>query len=165
MQGRGGGIYPALKGRGYALASWQLARDKARERAWNRPPRSPPDLWAKLSPRWGEATAWASGQRRANRLRPPPTQLWPATVHGRETIGWLASALLDIEPRLRRIPAYRHQPRLREAIHPELGLVNTEANERTVASTTQASRGISTENGLDTPPWGLEKTQGCGKWG
>ena len=45
----------------------------------------------------------------------------------------LASALLDIEPRLRRIRAYRHLPRLREAIQRELGLVNTEANERTVA--------------------------------
>ena len=45
----------------------------------------------------------------------------------------LASALLDIEPRLRRIRADRHLPRLREAIQRELGLVNTEANERSVA--------------------------------
>ena len=46
---------------------------------------------------------------------------------------WLASALVDIEPRLRRIRAYRHLPRLREAIQRELGLVNTEANETSVA--------------------------------
>lgn len=45
----------------------------------------------------------------------------------------LASARVDIEPRLRRIRAYRHLPRLREAIQRELGLLNTEANERTVA--------------------------------
>ena len=45
----------------------------------------------------------------------------------------LASGLLDIEPRLRRIRAHRHLARLREAIQRELGLVNTEANERTVA--------------------------------
>lgn len=46
---------------------------------------------------------------------------------------WLASALLDIEPRLRRIRGYKHLPRLREAIQRELGLVDTEANGRSVA--------------------------------
>lgn len=35
---------------------------------------------------------------------------------------WLATALLDIEPRLRRIRGYRHLPLLREAIQRELGL-------------------------------------------
>ena len=35
---------------------------------------------------------------------------------------WLATALLDIEPRLRRVRGYQHLPRLREAIQRELGL-------------------------------------------
>jgi len=35
---------------------------------------------------------------------------------------WLATALLDIEPRLRRIRGYQHLPRLREAIQRELSL-------------------------------------------
>jgi len=34
---------------------------------------------------------------------------------------WLAAALLDIEPRLRRIRGYQHLPRLREALQRELG--------------------------------------------
>lgn len=42
---------------------------------------------------------------------------------------WLATALLDIEPRLRRIRGYRHLPRLREAIQRELGLPAHEADE------------------------------------
>ena len=33
---------------------------------------------------------------------------------------WLAVALLDIEPRLRRIKGYRHLPDLREALKREL---------------------------------------------
>ncbi len=40
---------------------------------------------------------------------------------------WLATALLDIEPRLRRIRGYRHLPRLREAIQRELGLLGRQA--------------------------------------
>jgi len=35
---------------------------------------------------------------------------------------WLAAALLDIEPRLRRLLGYRHLPLLREAIQEELGI-------------------------------------------
>ena len=35
---------------------------------------------------------------------------------------WVATALLDIEPRLRRIKGYRHLPMLRQAIQAELGL-------------------------------------------
>lgn len=35
---------------------------------------------------------------------------------------WLAAALLDIEPRLRKVKGYRHLPRLREALHRELKL-------------------------------------------
>jgi transposase-like protein len=41
---------------------------------------------------------------------------------------WLASALLDIEPRLNRIRGYRHLPRLREAIRRGLGLIGPEAD-------------------------------------
>ena len=37
---------------------------------------------------------------------------------------WLAAALLDIEPRLRRLSGYRHLPQLRAAIQIELGIVN-----------------------------------------
>jgi len=35
---------------------------------------------------------------------------------------WLAAALLDIEPRLRRLLGYRHLPLLRQAIQEELGI-------------------------------------------
>ena len=35
---------------------------------------------------------------------------------------WVATALLDIEPRLRRVKGYRHLPMLRQAIQVELGL-------------------------------------------
>ena len=35
---------------------------------------------------------------------------------------WLAAALLDIEPRLRRLLGYRHLPLLRAAIQRELGI-------------------------------------------
>lgn len=35
---------------------------------------------------------------------------------------WMASALLDIEPKLNRIQGYRHLPKLREAIQKELGI-------------------------------------------
>ena len=33
---------------------------------------------------------------------------------------WLAAALMDIEPRLRRLSGYRHLPKLREAIMADL---------------------------------------------
>jgi len=42
---------------------------------------------------------------------------------------WLATALLDIEPRLRRIRGYQHLPRLRQAIQRELNLPGCEAQE------------------------------------
>ncbi len=35
---------------------------------------------------------------------------------------WVATALLDIEPRLRRVKGYRHLPMLRQAIQTELGI-------------------------------------------
>ena len=44
---------------------------------------------------------------------------------------WLATALLDIEPRLRRIRGYRHLPVLRAALRAELGLDGREADGRT----------------------------------
>ena len=46
---------------------------------------------------------------------------------------WLATALLDIEPRLRRIRGYRHLPLLRAALQRELGLTDKLAEERSVA--------------------------------
>lgn len=39
-----------------------------------------------------------------------------------QTHRWLAAALLDIEPRLRRLFGYRHLPRLRTAIQQDLGI-------------------------------------------
>jgi putative transposase len=38
---------------------------------------------------------------------------------------WVATALLDIEPRLRRVKGYRHLPMLRQAIQAELGIKNS----------------------------------------
>ena len=35
---------------------------------------------------------------------------------------WVATALLDIEPRLRRVKGYRHLPMLRQAIQAEFGI-------------------------------------------
>jgi transposase-like protein len=40
---------------------------------------------------------------------------------------WLATALLDIEPRLRKVKGYRHLPRLREALQQELNGKKTPA--------------------------------------
>jgi putative transposase len=42
---------------------------------------------------------------------------------------WLATALLDIEPRLRRIRGHKHLPQLREAIQRELSRLGCEAQE------------------------------------
>ena len=39
---------------------------------------------------------------------------------------WFATALVDIEPRLRRVKGYRYLSRLREALHHELGLAKGE---------------------------------------
>ena len=38
---------------------------------------------------------------------------------------WLATALLDIEPRLRKVMGYRHLPRLRDALKRELKTIDT----------------------------------------
>ena len=38
---------------------------------------------------------------------------------------WLATALLDIEPRLRRVKGYRHLPKLREALQRDLNIEKT----------------------------------------
>ena len=43
---------------------------------------------------------------------------------------WLASALVDIEPRLRKIIGYRHLPKLREALKRELKIETTKTNTR-----------------------------------
>ena len=40
---------------------------------------------------------------------------------------WLATALLDIEPRLRKVKGYRHLPKLREALRQALTLIGTAA--------------------------------------
>lgn len=46
---------------------------------------------------------------------------------------WLAAALLDIEPRLRRLVGYRHLPRLQAAIMKELKLESVNAKSRRAA--------------------------------
>ena len=43
---------------------------------------------------------------------------------------WLATALMDIEPRLRRVVGYRHLPKLREALRKELKIENKTANRK-----------------------------------
>ena len=43
---------------------------------------------------------------------------------------WLASALADIEPRLRKIMGYRHLPKLRDALKRELKIETTKTNTR-----------------------------------
>ncbi len=46
---------------------------------------------------------------------------------------WLATALLDIEPRLRRLVGYRHLPLLRAAIQKELGISQPESHVHSAA--------------------------------
>ena len=46
---------------------------------------------------------------------------------------WLAAALLDIEPRLRRLLGYRHLPLLRAAIQEELGITQLENHAHSAA--------------------------------
>ena len=46
---------------------------------------------------------------------------------------WLAAALLDIEPRLRRLSGYRHLPLLRTAIQEELEITNPDSAVHTAA--------------------------------
>jgi putative transposase len=46
---------------------------------------------------------------------------------------WLATALLDIEPRLRRLVGYRHLPLLRAAIQKELGINQPESHVHSAA--------------------------------
>ncbi len=43
---------------------------------------------------------------------------------------WLATALMDIEPRLRRVVGYRQLPKLREALRKELKIENKTANRK-----------------------------------
>jgi transposase-like protein len=47
---------------------------------------------------------------------------------------WLTAALLDIEPRLRRLSGYKHLPKLRAAIQKELGLTAPESAVRSTAA-------------------------------
>ncbi len=49
---------------------------------------------------------------------------WKNSVHKQR---WLAAALLDIEPRLRKLSGHRHLPALRDAIQRELGLTAPES--------------------------------------
>ena len=62
---------------------------------------------------------------------------------------WLATALLDIEPRLRKVMGYRHLPRLRDALQRELEDRHDDLNEGSGVSNQEPSR-VSTRNGLDS---------------
>jgi putative transposase len=46
---------------------------------------------------------------------------------------WLATALLEIEPRLRKLLGYRHLPKLRTAIQKQLGITQPESTAHSVA--------------------------------
>ena len=46
---------------------------------------------------------------------------------------WLAAALIDIEPRLRRLLDYRHLPSLRAAIQKELGIIHPDSQTHAAA--------------------------------
>ena len=61
----------------------------------------------------------------------------------------LATALLDIEPRLRKVMGYRHLPRLRDALKRELKIDTTTSKTKSRVSN-QESRRVSTRNGLDS---------------
>ena len=46
---------------------------------------------------------------------------------------WLAAALIDIEPRLRRLLGYRHLPSLRAAIQKKLGIIHPDSQTHAAA--------------------------------
>jgi len=46
---------------------------------------------------------------------------------------WLATALLNIEPRLRRLLGYRHLPALRTAIQNDLGIKRPDQRDQAIA--------------------------------
>ena len=50
--------------------------------------------------------------------------------HSSQRQRWLATALLDIEPRLRKVMGYRHLPRLRDALKRELKIDTTTSTKK-----------------------------------
>ena len=61
---------------------------------------------------------------------------------------WLATALVDIEPRLRRVIGYRHLPKLREALKRELKIE------------TKTSNGVEEKGRLIYEPWRVSTKNG-----
>jgi len=53
--------------------------------------------------------------------------------NSRQKHRWLASALLDIEPRLRKLVGYIHLPKLRDAIMKELKIKKCDRSKRKAA--------------------------------
>ena len=51
-------------------------------------------------------------------------------THSPQRHRWVAAALLDIEPRLRRVKGYKHLPLLRQALKTDLNLDNQDARKR-----------------------------------
>ncbi len=50
-------------------------------------------------------------------------------THSPQRHRWVAAALLDIEPRLRRVKGYKHLPLLRQALKTDLNLDNQDARQ------------------------------------
>ena len=86
---------------------------------------------------WASLDDTASSPSRA--LRSGRRSHWQSSQRQR----WLATALLDIEPRLRKVMGYRHLPRLRDALKRELKIDTIEDESRV---SNQESRRVSTRN-------------------
>ena len=76
--------------------------------------------------------------------------LWQSSSHRHR---WLATALLDIEPRLRRVRGYRHLPALRAALKRELK-IDTTTSKKQAASAIRSRGEFQLRMGLtrDTDP-------------
>ena len=69
--------------------------------------------------------------------------------NSRQRHRWLATALLDIEPRLRKVMGYRHLPKLRDALKRELK-IDTTTSKKKAAYAIRSRRRVPTRNGLDS---------------
>ena len=62
---------------------------------------------------------------------------------------WLATALLDIEPRLRKVMGYRHLPTLRAALKRQLKIDTADVEEESCVMNQEPWK-VSIKNGLDS---------------
>ena len=63
---------------------------------------------------------------------------------------WLAAALLDIEPRLRKVQGYQHPAKLQTAISQALSLTSEGRREKQAAASPSWSRRFPARNGIDS---------------